>query len=82
MYYGVLLSPCFGKVESITFADAERIYEWEPLFTIRREDGSMEVVQAALSGKIESIEVQLGDIVIPGMVLAYVKEDLFVTGSD
>ncbi|WP_236719626.1 hypothetical protein [Neobacillus mesonae] len=82
MYFGVLLSPCYGRVESIPVKNSARIYEWEPLFTIRREDGSYEMVQTSLSGKIESIEVQEGDDVIPGMVLAYVKEDLFVTGSD
>ncbi len=82
MYFGVLLSPCYGKVEKISIKCSARIYEWEPLFTIRREDGSYEMVQTTLSGRIESIEVQEGDDVIPGMVLAYVKEDLFVTGSD
>lgn len=82
MCFGVLLSPCYGKIVTIPIKDADRIYEWEPLFTIRREDGSYEIVQTSLSGRIESIEVQEGDTVIPGMVLAYVKEDLFVTGSD
>jgi biotin carboxyl carrier protein len=82
MYFGVILSPCFGKVEKITVKNAERIYEWEALFTIKRDEGTVEEVQTGVSGEIESLEVQEGDYVIPGMVLAYIKEDLFVTGSD
>jgi len=82
MYYGVILSPCFGTVEKISVQKAERIYEWEALFTIKSDDGNIEEVQTGVSGEIESLEVQVGDNVIPGMVLAYIKEDLFVTGSD
>jgi biotin carboxyl carrier protein len=40
------------------------------------------MIQTSVSGEVESIEVQEGDNVIPGMVLAYIKEDMFVTGSD
>lgn len=82
MYFGVILSPCFGEVEQITVKNAERIFEWETLFTIKTEAGSVEEVLTEVSGEIESLEVQEGDHVIPGMVLAYIKEDLYNTGSD
>lgn len=82
MYFDVILSPCFGKVEKITVKNAERIYEWDALFIIKADAGTVEEVLTGVSGKIESLEVQVGDYVIPGMVLAYIKEDLFVTGSD
>ncbi|MEH7074891.1 biotin/lipoyl-binding protein [Neobacillus drentensis] len=82
MYYGVVLSPCYGKVERISILDESRIYEWETLFIIKSESGELETVQTSLSGEVESLEVQEGDYVVPGMVLAYIKEDLFVTGSD
>ncbi|WHY66102.1 hypothetical protein [Neobacillus sp. SuZ13] len=82
MYYGVVLSPCYGKVERISIKNESRIYEWETLFIITSEAGKEETVQTCLSGEVESLEVQEGDYVIPGMVLAYIKEDLFVTGSD
>lgn len=82
MYLGVVISPCFGRVEKITIKSEERIYEWEPLFMIKASDGHVETIQTGLSGEVESLEVQEGDDVIPGMVLAYIKEDLFVTGSD
>ena len=82
MYFGVVLSPCYGKVEKISVKDEARIYEWEPLFIIKTETGHLETIQTSVSGEIESLEVQEGDEVIPGMVLAFIKEDLFVTGSD
>jgi biotin carboxyl carrier protein len=82
VYYGVVLSPCFGKVERISINSESRIYEWETLFMIESESGTLETIQTSLSGEVESLEVQEGDYVIPGMVLAYIKEDLFVTGSD
>lgn len=82
MYFGVVLSPCYGTVEKVSIKNETRIYEWEPLFQIKTEDGKVEMIQTGLSGEVESLEVQEGDHVIPGMVLAFIKEDLFVTGSD
>jgi glutamine cyclotransferase len=58
------------------------VYEWEQLFLIKTDAGLVETIQTGVSGEIESLEaVQEGDNVIPGMVLAYIKEDLYVTGS-
>lgn len=82
MYFGVVLSPVYGKVEKVSIKSKSRIYEWETLFLIKTEEGKVEMIQTSVSGEIESLEVQEGDNVIPGMVLAYIKEDLFVTGSD
>ncbi len=82
MYFGVVLSPCHGTVEKISIKSTDRIYEWDTLFLVKSDGGTIEMVQTNASGKIESIEVQEGDNVIPGMVLAYIKEDSFVTGSD
>ncbi|MFZ7942329.1 MULTISPECIES: hypothetical protein [Bacillaceae] len=82
MCFGVVLSPCYGRVESISVKCESRFYEWESLFAIKTKSGNLEMIQTRVSGEIESLEVQEGDDVIPGMVLAYIKEDLFVTGSD
>ncbi|MBO0962205.1 biotin/lipoyl-binding protein [Neobacillus sp. MM2021_6] len=82
MYFGVVLSPCYGQVERISVTSESRFYEWESLFAIKTLDGKLEQIQTSVSGEVESLEVQEGDDVIPGMVLAYIKEDLFVTGSD
>jgi biotin carboxyl carrier protein len=77
MYFGVILSPCSGTVEKITVKNDVQIYEWEALFTIKTDGGRVEEVQTGVNGEIESLEVQEGDYVIPGMVLAYIKEELF-----
>lgn len=82
MYLGVVLSPCNGTVEKVSIKKTERIYEWETLFLIREDDGSLNVVQTGLCGEIDSLEVQVGDKVIPGMVLAYVQEDLLASASE
>lgn len=82
MYFGVVISPFSGKVQKISIKSESRIYEWEPLFKIKTDEGRIETIHTGLSGEVESLEVQEGDYVIPGMVLAYIKEDLFVTGSD
>ncbi|MDR7002693.1 hypothetical protein [Neobacillus niacini] len=82
MYFDVVLCPCYGEVEKVSIKGDSRIYEWEPLFTIKTADGMVKTIQTGVSGEIQSLEVQEGDQVIPGMVLAFVKEDLFVTGSD
>ncbi|NHM33554.1 biotin/lipoyl-binding protein [Neobacillus terrae] len=82
MHFGVITSPCYGKVDEVSIKNSERIYEWERLFIIKTDSGTIEMIQTSLSGVVESIEVQEGDHVIPGMVLAYIKEDLVVTGSD
>jgi hypothetical protein len=82
VYFGVVLSSCHGKVERVEITNESRIYEWDPLFYIKRPDGRVEVIKTGVSGEIESLEVHVGEEVIPGMVLAYIKEDLFVTGSD
>jgi biotin carboxyl carrier protein len=82
MYVDVILSPYYGEVEKVVIKNETRIYEWEPLFTIKTADGLVETIKTGVSGEVQSLEVQEGDPVIPGMVLAYFKEDLFVTGSD
>lgn len=81
-YYGVVHSPFFGTIEEISIKDSKRINECEPIFLIKTEHGTIESIQTGMSGEIESLEVELGDEVIPGMVLAYIKEDVFVTGRD
>ncbi|CAM3432308.1 hypothetical protein [Cytobacillus oceanisediminis] len=82
VYFGVIISPCQGRVERVEITNESRIYEWDPLFYIKTPEGHVEVIQIGVSGEIESLEVQVGEAVIPGMVLAYIKEDLYVTGTD
>lgn len=77
-----VISTCYGTIEEVAIDIHSRIYEWDPLFIIRTESGMIETIRVGISGKIQSLEVQKGDRVIPGMVLAFIKEDLIASGSD
>lgn len=78
----MVTSPCHGVIKEVSIKKHSRIYEWEALFLIQTRSEEIETVKIELSGEVQSLEVQKGDEVIPGMVLAYIKEDTFVTGSD
>jgi hypothetical protein len=80
--YEFIISTCSGIIEEVAIHNQSRIYEWEELFTIKKVNGSLETVSVGLSGEVYSLEVQKGDRVIPGMVLAYIKEDVIASGSD
>lgn len=78
----MVTSPCHGVVEDISIQINSRVYEWESLFTIKTDEGHRETVTIGLSGTVDSLEVQVDEEVVPGMVLAYIKEDIVVSGSD
>jgi pyruvate carboxylase len=77
-----VISTVSGRVEEVVIEVHSRIYEWEKLFTVRTNNGNLETVSVGLSGEVVSIEVKPGDSIIPGMVLAFIKDDLFPMGSD
>lgn len=60
VHFGVIISPCQGRVERVEITNESRIYEWDPLFYIKTPEGNVEVVQLGVSGEIESLEVQVG----------------------
>ncbi|PEZ05877.1 hypothetical protein CN326_13645 [Bacillus sp. AFS018417] len=82
MYYEIVTSPCYGTVEKVSIDKDSRIYEWEQLFAIKDMNGQLEVIKMGCSGEVQSLEVEAGDKVIPGMVLAYIQEDILISGSD
>ncbi|KMY52752.1 hypothetical protein AC623_01085 [Bacillus sp. FJAT-27231] len=82
MFEELITSPYNGVVQQVLVKEHVRIYEWEPLFMIKNDNGELLPVKVGVSGEIQSLEVQEGDNVIPGMVLAYVKEELVVSACD
>ncbi|KKB33448.1 hypothetical protein [Bacillus thermotolerans] len=82
MFKEMIVSSYKGVIQEVLVKEQVRIYEWEPLFTVRSDEGDILTVQAGVSGDIQSLEVEKGDQVVPGMVLAYVKEELTVSASD
>jgi pyruvate carboxylase len=77
-----VMSSWNGVVEEVAIQEDEKIYEWEKLFTIRTDDGEQKTVAVGICGKVESIEVQKGDRVVPGMVLAFVVEEIYARAAD
>lgn len=58
------------------------IYEWEKLFIIRKINGELETIRVGFGGRVSSLEVEAGDQVIKGMVLALIKEEVLASCSD
>ncbi|MGM7636839.1 hypothetical protein [Bacillus sp. Hm123] len=82
MFEEMITSPYQGIVHEVLISKEMRIYEWEPLFLIKDEAGELFPVKMGVSGEIQSLEVEEGDAVIPGMVLAFVKEELVISACD
>jgi biotin carboxyl carrier protein len=69
----MVISTCYGEVKEVLIQPGAHIHERERLFLIRSEGDKMETISMDARGLVESLEVQQGDKVIPGMVLAYIK---------
>ncbi|MFC7392205.1 biotin/lipoyl-containing protein [Scopulibacillus cellulosilyticus] len=72
----ILTSPIFGTVEEVVVKE-NNVKEFDPLFIIRTEQGSLEKITAGLNGIIELLNVKKGDKVVPGTVLAHFKNVYF-----
>lgn len=77
-----IISSCDGIIEEIFINNHSPIYEREKLFVIRKMDGALETITVGFGGKVSSIEVEKGNQVIKGMVLALVKEELLASGNE
>ncbi len=74
----IITSPYHGIIKEVIIKEKEKISEWEPLFVIQTLNGEDRVITVGIRGSVQSIEVQEGDEVIPGMVLTYVKDDSYI----
>ncbi|NRD78300.1 hypothetical protein HPT25_13085 [Bacillus sp. BRMEA1] len=77
-----IYSPCAGTVERVYIKENTHVYEWEKLLLIKGNNGSVEEVAIGVSGHIKSLHVNVGEMVGPQTVLAVIKDDLLITGSD
>lgn len=80
-YEEIITSPYDGVIEKIFVQRHSQVYERDVLFKIRPNDGGLRTITASLSGSVQSLEVNEGEEVVLGMVLAYIAEDLFMSGS-
>ncbi|MEH7223576.1 hypothetical protein V7112_07130 [Bacillus sp. JJ1566] len=77
-YDEIITSPYHGTIKKIKIKEKDKVAEWEPLFIIQTLYGEDKTIAVGIRGSVQSIEVQEGDEVIPGMVLTYVKDDSFI----
>lgn len=78
----IVTSPSYGTIEEILIEPNHRIYEWEPSFIIKTENGTLEQLAVGISGIIDTINVKKRDSVLPGTVLAQIKADKFIAGNN
>jgi multidrug efflux pump subunit AcrA (membrane-fusion protein) len=58
------------------------VYEWEKLFLIKTNSGRIEEISIGISGYITSLHVETGQKVNSETILATIRDDLLITGSD
>lgn len=77
MEYELVTSPCDGVIQEVFVRKDSQIEEGDKLFSIQDKKGNLLEIVIDIEGKIHSLEVQTGDVVVTGMVLAYVKEEIY-----
>ncbi|ALX48543.1 biotin/lipoyl-binding protein [Lentibacillus amyloliquefaciens] len=75
-YEHIVTAPLKGSVESIKIESGEKVREQQLLVMIRAERGNVKQVLTGTSGKVETLTVKVGDKVVHGDVLFFIKEDL------
>ncbi|HWJ77442.1 MAG TPA: hypothetical protein VNR61_05095 [Niallia sp.] len=78
----MILSPFNGKVTEIFVQEKNYFYEWEPLMTIKTEEGEIKEISVPFSGSVVTILVKPGDVISINTRLASLQDDLLVTGCD
>ena len=80
--YHTIESPCDGIIDKVYIRENCHVYEWENLFLIKTANGKIKEISVGASGHITSLEVNQGDRVKRNMLLAFLKDDFIITGSD
>ncbi|PEY42237.1 hypothetical protein CN354_03880 [Bacillus cereus] len=75
-------SPCYGKVEKLFITESSYVYEWEKLALIETIDKQKVEIKVGISGYIELLEVEEGQVITNKTRLITVRDDLLITGSD
>ncbi|MEH6889866.1 hypothetical protein V7024_09125 [Bacillus sp. JJ864] len=75
-------SPCYGKVTKLFINESSYVYEWEKLALIETMDERKVEVKVGISGYVELLEVEEGQVITNETLLIAVRDDLLITGSD
>lgn len=74
----IIVSPIEGTIEEIKTASGAKIYEQQPLLTIRKENGKLEEILAGMDGLIDKLNIQTGDEIVRGEVLVFLEANVDV----
>jgi pyruvate/2-oxoglutarate dehydrogenase complex dihydrolipoamide acyltransferase (E2) component len=80
--YCAVASVSDGTVDQVFVNEGDYVYEWEPLFQLKTNEGVLKKVEMGVGGNILSLNVKPGDRVINDMTLAILKEDNLPSGCD
>jgi biotin carboxyl carrier protein len=80
--YRTVVSLADGTIDEVFVNEGAYVYEWEPLFLMKTNEGVQEKVQMGVCGNISSLNVKPGDKVLHDMTLAIIKEDNLSSGCD
>ncbi|ARK28835.1 hypothetical protein [Halalkalibacter krulwichiae] len=80
--YCAVASISNGTIDRIFVNEGDYVYEWEPLFQLRTNEGVLKRVEMGVCGEIISLNVKPGDRVIHDMTLAILREDDQPSGCD
>lgn len=67
-----IVSPFAGKIERIRFRPGDRVEEGEVIFTLTGSGKSVDIL-SPVTGCADSVDVEQGELVIAGMILAVIK---------
>ncbi|MDT8861862.1 hypothetical protein N0O92_16740 [Alkalihalobacillus sp. MEB130] len=80
--YCAIASMSAGTIDRVFVSEGDYVYEWEPLFQLKTNEGVLKKVEMGVGGKIISLHVKPGDRVIHDMTLAILREDDQPSGCD
>ncbi|PEE42454.1 hypothetical protein [Bacillus pseudomycoides] len=75
-------SPCYGRVTKLFINESSYVYEWEKLALIETMDERKVEIKVGISGYVELLEVEEGQVITEQTLLITVRDDLLITGSD
>lgn len=67
-----VISPFAGTIACIRFQAGERVEEGEVIFTLDGDGKSVDIL-SPVTGYAEGVEVEQGEVVIAGMILAAIR---------
>ncbi len=75
-YGQIITSPVKGSVESIKVESGQKVREQQLLVMIQEKRGNVKQILTGSSGIVETLTVKVGDKVVRGDVLLFIKEDM------